>query len=126
MKDKDELKRPTICSHQEAAQPTPSSEQITHHRHPPKTAAVLLATVLHKSSPPPSRRSGDKNTLCLAAGRDITQGRWKPLQDLQAPLLVRRQSLYLSLIVGGEAKWGWGKGGFGGGCNDGGGEEEYF
>lgn len=77
MKDKDEPKRPTICSHQEAERPTPSSEQITHrrHHHPPKTAAVLLAAVLHNSSRP-SRRARDKNTGCLAAGRDITQG-WR-------------------------------------------------
>lgn len=100
MKDKDELKRPTICSHQEAERPTPSSELITHHHHhhPPKTANVLLVAVLRNIGPP-SRRTRDKNTQCLAAGRDITQGCWKPPQDLRAsrPVWFARQSLHLPL-----------------------------
>lgn len=110
MKDKDEPKRPTICSHQEAERPTPSSQQITHHRHPHKTAAVLLDAFLHNSSPLPSQGPGDKNTLCLAAGRDITQGRLKPQQDLQACRLVRRRGLHLFLTAGGEVQWGAGLG----------------
>lgn len=118
MKDKDEPKRPAICSHQEAERPStfqradntlpPSQDRRCPSRQRPPQRTPQL-------KPPAGGGGDDKNTLCLAAGCDITQGRWKPpqeLQTLQASRLVRGRNLHFLPTVGGEVeRGGWRVGG---------------